>query len=152
VGAVVPPTDREKTYRLFVEELPPSERQGTSNGVAMLTRMGIPIFLQPARPTAQAALQDLALRAGHFTFTVRNTGSAHLVPQAVRVRALDGSGAVLDEQKPAAWYILAGGSRTYDVALPAERCAAARSLAVDVQLESTTLRETLPAPAGACAR
>ena len=50
----------EKTYRIFVEELPPLV-QPEEGGVTVLTKMGIPIFLRPARAEARADIGALAL-------------------------------------------------------------------------------------------
>src|SRR5882724_10665715 len=53
VGAVVKPAAEERSYRLFVEELPPAAEPGASGGsrVAMRTRVGIPVFISPAKAT-----------------------------------------------------------------------------------------------------
>src|SRR5438067_3907876 len=42
----------EKSYRVFIEELPPSERPGDRPAVQVLTRVGIPVFLEPASTVA----------------------------------------------------------------------------------------------------
>src|SRR5206468_4339846 len=47
VGAATAAAASEKTYRIFVEELPPPEGGSTApkkSGVRILTRMGIPVF------------------------------------------------------------------------------------------------------------
>ena len=152
VGAQVPAGPIEKTYRLFIEELPPVEPAGPPNGVAMLTKVGIPIFLQPARLATDAALQNLGLKAGRLSFRLVNSGTLHFIPKAVRVRGLDQAGAVILEQKPDAWYVLAGGERVFDLEIPADVCARIRSLAVEAQLPDSTLKELLQAPGGACAK
>src|SRR5688572_25193200 len=45
VGSTAAFEAREKTYRIFVEELPPVDRAGNRGGVRVLTKMGIPIFM-----------------------------------------------------------------------------------------------------------
>ncbi len=150
VGATVPPGAVEKTYRLFVEELPPLEKKEMPNSVTMLTKMGVPIFLQPARITAQAALRDLAVAGGRLSFRLLNTGTVHFAPEAVWVRGLDEAGATLFDQKADVWYVLAGGLRAFDVEVPVARCALVRSLVVEARLPGTMLKETLQAPGGAC--
>jgi fimbrial chaperone protein len=152
VGVTVAPGATERTYRLFVEELPPTDSQDAVNGVRMLTKMGIPIFLQPAKPTARAVLRDLTIKDGHLGFRLENQGTMHFVPQAVRVVGLDGGGLTLFEQKPNAWYVLAGGVRIFDVTVPQPSCAQLRSVVVDIQLNQSTLKESLQAPTGGCAK
>ena len=152
VGADVAAGAIEKTYRLFVEELPPVEGSDAPNGVAMLTKMGIPIFIQPAKPTSQAALRDLVLQDGHLSFRVLNTGTVHYMPEGVRVRAADESGAAVLDLKPGAWYVLAGGERVFDLPIPADSCARVRSFQVEASLPGSTLKAALQAPDGACGK
>ena len=152
VGVTVPPGAVEKTYRLFVEELPPLEQREAPAGVAMRTKMGIPIFLQPARLTAQAALRDLAVTGGRLSFRLLNTGTVHFTPDGVRVRGFDASGATLFDQTATAWYVLAGGVRAFDFDVPGARCAQIRSFTVEAQLPGSTLKDTLQTPDGACGK
>jgi len=152
VGAEVPTGPVEKTYRLFIEELPPAESVQAPNVLLILTKVGIPIFLQPARLTTSAGLQDLGLKAGRFSFRLVNSGSFHFMPRDVRVRGLDQAGAAVLDQKLDAWYVLAGGERVFDLEIPANGCARIRSFVVEAQLPNSTLKETLQAPDGACAK
>jgi fimbrial chaperone protein len=152
VGTTVAPGAVEKCYRIFVEELPPLETAKPTAGVTMRTKMGVPIFLQPTRASAQARLGDLALTGDHVTFRLLNTGTAHFTPDAVRVRGLDGSGGAVGELAAEAWYVLAEGRRDFDVTVPAARCGEIRSLVVEVQVLGRTLTDTVPAPIGACAK
>jgi fimbrial chaperone protein len=48
VGANKSIVATEKSYRIFVEELPPAEKSDHS-GIRILTKMGIPVFIQPAK-------------------------------------------------------------------------------------------------------
>jgi fimbrial chaperone protein len=152
VGVTVAPGAVEKTYRLFVEELPPLETGETPTGVAMRTKMGIPVFLRPAAMTARAGFQDLTVRGGHFAFRLQNSGTVHFVPESVRVRGLDATGGALMDQRTNAWYVLAGGSRAFDIELPAAQCGQIRTLAVEAQISGTTVKEMLQTPGGACGK
>ena len=139
----------EKSYRIFVEELPPLERQ--SSGVRVLTKMGIPIFLRPAKEVASATLTNLAQKSGTVFFTLRNEGTVHFVPQQIRVRGFAGSAPAIDRQIDG-WYILAGGHREFDMAFPVAECSRITSVAVDVQFGSESLQERLQTPNGVCSR
>ncbi len=152
IGATVPPGSVEKTYRIFVEELPPLEKKDAPTGVTMLTKMGIPIFLQPAKPVGQAALRDLSVKGGRFGFLLQNSGTVHFMTQSVRVRGIDRAGAVILDVEVDAWYVLAGTARLFDVAVPAAQCSQIRSLVVEARVSGAALKETLQAPNGACDR
>jgi len=151
VGSTVPAAAQERTYRIFVEELPQSDG-ARANAVRVLTKMGIPIFIRPAKEVATADLRDLALRAGSLSFSLANRGSVHFVPQRVVVRAAGASGERLAEQELKAWYILAGGRREFEVVTPAEQCARVASLSVEVAFDANVLEERLQTPGGTCVK
>src|SRR4029450_6294932 len=48
------------------------------------------------------------------------------------------------------WYVLPGGTRRYEVPLPAADCPKVRSLGIEVQTTRATLTERVDAPEGAC--
>ncbi len=152
VGAATPSGTVEKSYRLIIEELPPAERQGQPTGVRVLTRMSVPVFLQPQSPRAAASLTDAALGSGGLTFTVRNTGNVFFIPDAVTVKAMDQHGTVLLERTLEPWYVLAGGSRVFEVAVARPMCEQVRSFAIKVDVGKVSLNERLETPASACVR
>lgn len=146
VGAATPFEAVEKSYRIFVEELPPQAPQPGQSAVRVLTKMGVPIFVQPTRTQAQAGLRDLMVKDGVFTFNVRNTGNVHFVPETVRVHGMNHVGEVVLEKQLDGWYILAGGVRAYEVRLPAPDCSALTALSIDVRIAGSALKERLETP------
>jgi fimbrial chaperone protein len=118
VGTTQAPGTIERTFRLFVEELPPSEGETKPGTVRVLTKMGIPVFLRSAEAPAAAELTGLAVNGGRLAFTIANKGTTHFVPNRILVRALGAGGEVVGEQDQKAWYILARSERVFDVELP----------------------------------
>jgi fimbrial chaperone protein len=153
VGPATSFAPTEKTYRIFVEELPPlgTPEQGAA-GVRILTRMGIPIFLQPAQAVQRGRIEGIAVRGGRLSFHVKNTGNVHFVEQAVRVRGFGPAGDKLFEHQLAGWYVLADGFRAHELELPKGTCAKIRALAVEVQTEWATFQDRFDIPSGACGR
>lgn len=139
---------REKTYRIFVEELPPAE---TPKGVRVLTKMGIPIFLRPAKEAATATLSDVRQQDGLVKFTVSNVGTVHVIPRRITVRGLAGSTTAF-ERELEGWYLLAGGRRDFETAAPKSGCTQVTSIVVDVQFDSGQVQEHVQTPNGACPR
>jgi fimbrial chaperone protein len=141
----------ERSYRLFVEELPgePGAR-AAGTGVQVLTRMGIPVFLQPESPRASASLGGLGIRDGAVSFRLQNTGTVHFVPDTVRLRAEDGGGAAVIDQAIRSWYVLAGGTREFQVTVEPPACGQVRLLRVEVQVGDAVMRERLETPRGTC--
>jgi fimbrial chaperone protein len=142
---------REKTYRIFVEELPPVEKEAVQDGVRVLTKMGIPIFLRPAKEVASATLSDVRQQDGRLRFTLINGGTVHVIPQRITVRGLAGSKAAF-ERELEGWYVLAGGRRDFEMIFPKTECAQVTSILVDMQFASGKLQERLQTPNGACSR
>jgi fimbrial chaperone protein len=140
----------EKTYRIFVEELPPTANTASS-GVRVLTKMGIPIFVRPVKEVATATLNDLRQQDGALRFTLANAGTVHVVPQSIKVRGFAGSNTAFDRELEG-WYVLAGGRREFDMAFPKNACAQVTSIVVDIQFASGKLQERLQTPNGACPR
>lgn len=152
VGTATPQAANEKTYRIFVEELPPPAGTILPPGqVRVLTKVGIPIFIEAIKASAAARVDDARLRAGAVSFAVRNTGTVHFVVQSVRLVGFGPAGERIVEGAEEGWYVLPGGVRRYEMTLPAADCARIRSLAIEVQTSRTTLNERVDAPAGACA-
>lgn len=148
VGAVAKPAAREKTYRIFVKELPPVG--GTDDGgVRVLTTMGIPIFMRPDKEVSSAALDGLRREGGSFRFALSNTGTVHVIPQKIAVTGF-ATDAPLFEKQMEGWYVLAAGRREYSLPVPPEACSRVTSLLVHVEFASASLEERLQTPGGVC--
>jgi fimbrial chaperone protein len=144
VGAKVKPGSVERSYRLFVEELPPVARnqKEENNTIRVLTKMGLPVFVQATAPKVTPSLTPLQVSGRELTFSVKNAGNTHLRVQKVLLTARNAGKTVHSEELPA-WYVLAGGVRTYSVKLPDAACKAATSLEVQMQSESGSPKTAL---------
>lgn len=151
VGTTARPGAAEKSWRIFIEELPPPERPGERSQVRVLSRIGIPIFLAPERPVGRAAIAGLTLERGRAAFALRNTGTVRIRPSQVRLEGLAADGSAVFSASVEAWYVLAGGERRFEVPIPAGRCGEVRAIAVEAALEKEVLRARAEAPGGACA-
>jgi fimbrial chaperone protein len=153
VGAAVAFAVSEMTYRVFVEELPSAENVNPVEGrvgVRVLTRMGVPIFLKPSRTQAGGAIVNPTVEEGRLRFQVRNNGNVHLMLEAVNLRGIGDGGQTVIEEQIEGWYVLAGGVRQYDMALPREECGRVRTLCIEARTENGTLSDRLELRPGAC--
>jgi fimbrial chaperone protein len=151
VGTTAEAGAEERSYRIFLEELPPAEKAGGAARVRVLSRIGIPVFVAPARAVARAALLDPSLEKGRALLALRNTGTVRIRPSQVRLEGLGADGRALFARDLDAWYVLAGGERRWEVPLPGEACAKVRALSVEAALEKEVLRARAEVPGGACA-
>jgi len=135
VGSTVQAGAAEKTYRVFVEELPPlrSAKENTKSEVRVLTKMGIPIFVRPAKPVSMGTVEGMGLAKGSLTFTLKNTGNVHFLVQSVEVKAMDAAGANTFEKSVEGWYVLSGGTRIWQLEIPKAACLKSKKLSVEVQ-------------------
>ena len=139
----------EKSYRIYVEELAQTASV-EQTAVRMLTRLGIPVFVQPERPRARAELREVGIRGGRLAFTLANTGNVFFIPDAVQVRAFTASGAAVEDQAPPAWYVLAGGSRAFAITYAPPACQRIRRVLVEVRVGEVLLKSPLEVPDGIC--
>ena len=151
VGALTPFAAVEKAYRLFIEELPPPPAPGKAQ-VRVLTRVGLPIFLEASQPRVGTQLEPVALRDGKLSFALKNTGSRHVRPAFIRARGLGRADKVLFEKEWTSWYVLAGDKRVYESDVPMPGCAGVRKVEVEIGAGDEPLRTTLVTPEGACGK
>jgi fimbrial chaperone protein len=163
VGTSVPAGPLERSYRIFVEELPPlvkaKEAKDAKDGktqIRVLTRMGIPIFVEPAALSGGATLttpgriEPKSVRGDKLSFEVRNTGNVHFQVRQARVVGLGAGKENLFERAVPGWYVLAGGSRVFEVQPPKGVCGKTKELAFEVDTERTTLQSRLDTHGGTC--
>ncbi|MBI3304117.1 MAG: molecular chaperone [Deltaproteobacteria bacterium] len=143
----------EKTYRIFFEELPPLEKADESPGgsqVKFLTRMGIPIFVEPTSPLVKGDVEWIRLERGRLAFEVSNSGSVHFSMQKVRVTGSDASARQTFEKELASWYVLAGGSREFELELSEAECGQTKRVRIEVETNHRTFEKSAELPTGAC--
>ena len=149
VGSTKSIVASEKSYRIFVEELPPVEKSDHS-GIRILTKMGIPVFIQPAKQSVQGQVADVKLSETEFSFEIRNAGNVHFFPRNISVQGRGPQGETILASQLQPWYILSGGVRKYSVEIPQGDCHKLQSLLVEIELEGKSLKETFSVPLHAC--
>ncbi|HEX9180965.1 MAG TPA: hypothetical protein VF859_11260, partial [Burkholderiales bacterium] len=147
----VPAADREKTYRLFIQQAPPrgdAAQQGAQ--VAIRVRFGVPIFVKPLKEELRAEFAEVAVRGGKLQLRIRNNGNAHVYFESIAAAGAEGRSA-----EARGWYVLAGRTRAFEVPLTGELCRDARSLHVSAHYEAQgkklKLETDVPVNAGGCA-
>lgn len=130
VGATVPGSATERTYRLYIEEQPDPAGAPATAQVMVYFRMGVPVFVPPSQPQSQPEISEPTLERGKVTVQVKNTGNRHL--RLLRLKLEDGAGYSRDV---AGWYTLAGARKTYSFEVPSEVCRRARTLSIAIEGE-----------------
>ncbi|HVS33387.1 MAG TPA: fimbria/pilus periplasmic chaperone [Thermoanaerobaculia bacterium] len=137
IASKTPAAETEKSYRIFFEELPPLASQASAEGaqVRILTKMGVPVFVAPAKVSESGQIDAIRVENGKLHFAVKNSGNVHFSVQGVRVRGLGESGSDVFERQLDGWYVLPGTPRTYEVELPTDVCGKIRSVSIEAQTD-----------------
>jgi P pilus assembly chaperone PapD len=131
IGSLSPSVKDETAYRVEFRELP--DRKGPQAGVVrMLTRVNIPVFVQPKDAQARLAMAVDALDDKGAQLTFRNAGTGYAAPADATLTVRDGAGRALHESQVTLGYVLAGAQWHLLAAVPAADCARAASIDVRV--------------------
>jgi fimbrial chaperone protein len=143
VGLKTAPGSTEKTYRLFLQEIPEASQDLSGTQIQVAIRFGVPIFVKPEIQKLDARMEALALDKGELKVTVRNDGNIHFVIQSVLVKAYDAAQTELFSKELTGWYVLAGNERSYATPIPAEICGSAARLSVAVKTNQASLDDAV---------
>jgi P pilus assembly chaperone PapD len=92
----------------------------------------------------------VTFEGGRLVTRVRNTGTVHMIVDAVKMRGTASGGDTRFERSLDGWYVLPGGTRVFEQPVKASECAGAETIAVTVELQGATLKRDVPVPSGAC--
>jgi fimbrial chaperone protein len=125
--------DSEKTFRLFIRELPvskPGERM-----LKVTLRLAIPVFVAPKKIEKKIELESLEISEMKLLVRVNNLGNSHVLVERIISTGYDDKGGVSFKRETPGWYILAGLKRTFSIELTEEECLNTRSVKVIVKAE-----------------
>ena len=139
IGTKFPSVSSERTYRLFIEELPVNAQQ-TDKGVNLnvLIRFGAPIFVKPRQPQDRLAMENIELAHAELSLVAHNTGNQHQIVEGINLKGEDGQGHEIYALTLSDRYLLAGTSKRYKTAIPKEVCDRMTRLSVEIKTDKTT--------------
>lgn len=151
LGSLTPPGATEKTYRIVVEELPPPQKTNRDQTqVRILTKLSLPIFIQPNQQVVDGRFEEMVVSKGQLSFKMKNTGNVHFIAQSVRVQGVGEADKSVFHLSRNGWYVLAGVSQPYELEIPKNSCSQTKALVVEVKTEQKTFQQKLEMPKGAC--
>jgi fimbrial chaperone protein len=131
----------EKTYRLFLEELPVAEPGETVLKLAL--RIAVPIFISPLKKTKKPSVEKVRFSEGNLAVNVKNSGNVHFLVGKITAIGLDSLGREVFKTDGNGWYVLAGADRTFDIDIPEKNCIKADKVKVTVEVDRTTMEHDL---------
>jgi fimbrial chaperone protein len=150
VGTLAPTTDVEQAYRVELQQLPDPNATADAMQVRMLTRISLPVFVEPPGAESRLALAPSSASADRLGLVLRNEGQAYAPPGEASVRVFDDQGRVLHQGKLTISYVLAGAQLPIATAWPAGACARAAQVEL-ATAEGAALRTVIPAGLRRCA-
>lgn len=153
VGIKTPVVATEKTYRLFIEELPGVISKEAESGTAkinVLIRFGAPIFVSPVKPQDSLDIENFSLAKGNVTLSAKNTGNRHQVVQGIELRGTDTGGSEVYALTLADRYLLTGTAKSYTTSIPAEQCTKITQLALEFKTDKLNVARKLDVTRAMC--
>jgi fimbrial chaperone protein len=159
IGVKAPPSQKEKTFRLFVEEIPTpkkeTELENTGKiraGLTIAFRFATPIFVMPIKPQESADIEKMEMSQGLVKAFVKNTGNVHIKLLNVAFLGKAADGKELFTKEVAGWYVLHDLSVPYETAVPAELCGSLTTIEVKAHTQNLTLTKTTNVQKNMCAQ
>ena len=152
LGIKAPALQREKTYRLFIQEMPGTTKaaENVAAQVNFLIRFGAPVFVGPLKPQDGLAVDDLAIAGGAISLSARNSGNRHQVIQGVDLRGADAQGKEVYALTLADRYLLSGTTKSFSAIIPPAQCAQMVSLSVEVRTDKQSTAHKLDVNPSMC--
>ena len=145
LGIKAPAQERERTYRLQIEDVPADVAPTQGPAVKFQYRFSIPIFLPPHTPKRIAEIEELTVKGGKVRLQIANRGSQHVRFDRLTVKTAAGF-----SKDAEVWYVLPGASRIFQIELPREECVRAGSIDVSAVNEFATLARSTAVKAEDC--
>jgi fimbrial chaperone protein len=151
VGIPAPAGQQEKAFRIYLEEQPLKDELSPDGASArVLMRVGIPVFAQPLKPESELKVKELEITRSNLSHTLTNTGNSYITAEEITVNALDTKGAEVFARNLGGTYLLAGSTRTYDVAIPKDQCKRISQISVTTRSDGKYQLNKLNVTAAAC--
>jgi len=139
---------QERTYRLFVQELPVSKPGEMEMKFAI--RMGIPVFVQVKTPLKTPVITHAEVNNGAVLVTMGNTGNSHYVVDKIAAKGVNTKGETVFSYDTGGWYVLAGQQHLFPLNIPTAECVKAASVAVEVKVAKQILTRTVDVNPALC--
>ncbi len=153
VGIKTIPVATERTFRVFIEKIPAPNPEPPPPGahIAVNVRFALPIFVKPAAPQAKGEIVNATLSKGAFALVLKNAGNEHFrMDGGIVLSGRNAQGKEVFAQTIDDHYLLAGTTKRYTQAVPAEACTQIATLEVTAKAEQFVLSRKLDVDRASC--
>lgn len=148
-GIKVPAVSREKTYRLFIKEVPDRSQQAP-NTVAIAIQFGVPIFAKPVQEEIAGAVTVANVDNGTFSARIENQGNSHFRVSTIALQGTNAAGEILYQEELSGWYLLGGSTRTVTAPIAHEICRQLKTLDIQVNADRINFNRRIDVDQSMC--
>jgi fimbrial chaperone protein len=138
LGTRIPPGEYEKTYRLYIEEIPVQKETGTI-AVRMILKMGVPIFIKPLKTEPKGSIEKIKLEKGKLAFSLKNSGNVHFIVRSITLRGINASGKEVFKTERGSGYLHSKRVKGFTFDIPVENCLQIKNLKIAVDTDRTSM-------------
>ena len=149
LGTRVPQGKQEKTYRLYIEEIPNLKKMDRT-AVNIVMKIGVPIFLAPVKVEPKGLVKEMDLDAGSFHAKLINDGNVHFILRAINVQGRNEAGEEIFREEIGGRYLHSGNAKDITFDIPQESCVHIKTLDLEMNTDKLSLREKIDVTRGMC--
>lgn len=156
IGMKIPPGATEKTYRVYITELPQANTsddagRGAAN-VGFLINFGAPVFFAPIDPAPALDIARFDLADGRVSATVANNGNVHLFVEEMTIAGFDANGTEVYRASVPERYLLAGTTKSYLQDMTRDECQALAVVTYSVRTDKLSANAKKDVDRNSCDR
>ncbi|HUI44564.1 MAG TPA: fimbria/pilus periplasmic chaperone [Nitrospirota bacterium] len=151
VGIKGAPQPREKTYRIFIEQIP-ERNKGKGVNLAISIRFAPPIFVMPAVVKTEGAIDAIQLSNGKVKAIVKNTGNVHFKILSILMKGKAADGSEVFSKELSGFYLLNHIARALEAPISAEKCEELSTVEIEARTEDFNLNGKLNVQKGMCSQ
>ncbi|MBI4681698.1 MAG: molecular chaperone [Nitrospirae bacterium] len=138
IGHKMPQGQMEKTYRMFISEMPEiRHEEGATLQIVM--NLGVPIFIGPSKPSPEGEIEKISLSKSKLNISLKNSGNVHFIIKSIKISGKDATFTEVFNAEMAGWYLLSGNSREYTFEIEKENCLKIKNLHIDVETDRVSM-------------
>lgn len=135
VGTDIRPESKERTYRIYIEEMPVPGRLPEGAAVRVLMRAGVPVFVAPLKAKPSGKIESVSVRNGEISMSVKNDGNLHFIINSLTIKGANVKGGEIFKKELGGWYLLSGVTRIYEASIPEGLCADTAGIEIEVKTD-----------------
>jgi fimbrial chaperone protein len=134
---------KEKTYRVYIEEIPSSASDKEGTNIRLFMKVGIPLFLKPSVPEDKAEIDTVSMNEGKIRIKVKNSGNSHFIVTGINISGQNTSGQESFNRDISGWYLLSGSEKVYETDIPKDCCGEISNFNIELKASKIVVKKQL---------